>query len=110
MTMMVMMMHSDAGDNVKRHRRDKACCVIFHLCHRLNCNCTWPRIGQSKIVTVKYYDAWLNEDNHALTASGKIERALASVIMECISEAWKEVRDNMIRKSFLKGCLSNAAD
>ena len=28
-------MHSDAGDNAKRHRRDTACYVILHLCHRL---------------------------------------------------------------------------
>jgi len=30
----------------------------------------------------KHYDAWLNEDNHAVTSTGKIERASASVIVE----------------------------
>jgi len=30
--------------------------------------------------------------------------------VEWISEAWKEMPENMIRKSFLKDCLSNAAD
>jgi len=58
----------------------------------------------------KHYDAWLNEDNHALTSSGEIERASTSVIVEWISEAWKEVLDSMIRKLFLKVFLSNAAD
>jgi hypothetical protein len=58
----------------------------------------------------KHYIVCLNEDNHALTSNGKIKRASVSVIVEWISEVWKEVPDNMIRKSFLKGCLSNAAD
>jgi hypothetical protein len=58
----------------------------------------------------KHYDAWLNEDNHALTSSDKMKRASASIIVEWISEVWKEVPDYMIRKSFLKGCSSNAAD
>ena len=58
----------------------------------------------------KHYDVWLNDDNHALTSSGKIKRSSASVIVEWISEAWKEVLENMIRKSFLKIVLSNAAD
>jgi hypothetical protein len=53
-------------------------------------------------------DAWLNKDNHTLTPSGKINRASASIIVEWISKAWKEVPVNIIQKLYLKCCLSNA--
>jgi hypothetical protein len=53
----------------------------------------------------KHYDAWLNKDNHTLTPSGKIKRASASIIVEWISKAWKEVPANVILKSFLN-CFS----
>jgi hypothetical protein len=56
------------------------------------------------------YDAWLDKDNLILTPSGKIKRALASVIVEWISKAWKEVAVTIIPKSFLKCCLSNTED
>jgi hypothetical protein len=45
-----------------------------------------------------------------LTTSGKIRRASASVIVEWISKAWKEVPDNIIPKMFLNCCLSNVED
>jgi hypothetical protein len=48
----------------------------------------------------KHYDAWLNKDNHILTLSGKIKRASASIIVEWISKAWKEVPVNIIENSF----------
>jgi hypothetical protein len=43
-----------------------------------------------------------------LTPSGKIKRTSASIREEWISKAWKEVPVNIIPKSFLKCCLSNA--
>jgi hypothetical protein len=61
-----------------------------------------------KHLVCKHYDHWLNKDNHILTSSGKIKRTSASIIVEWISKAWKEVPINIISKSFLKCCLSNA--
>jgi hypothetical protein len=49
----------------------------------------------------KHCNAWLDKDNHILTPSGKIKRASASIIVEWISKAWKEVPVNIIPKSFL---------
>jgi hypothetical protein len=46
---------------------------------------------QFKHLVCKHYDSSLNKDNHILTPSSKIEGASASVIVEWISEAWKEV-------------------
>jgi hypothetical protein len=48
----------------------------------------------------KYYDVWLSKDNHILTPSGKIKRASASIIVEWISKAWKEVSVNIIPNNF----------
>jgi hypothetical protein len=45
-----------------------------------------------------------------LTLRGKIKRILASIIVERISKSWKEMPLNIIPKSFLKRCLSNAED
>jgi hypothetical protein len=58
----------------------------------------------------KHYDAWLNKGNHILTPSGKIKRTSASIIVEWISKALKEVPVNTIPESFLKCCLSNVED
>jgi hypothetical protein len=49
-----------------------------------------------KQLVCKHCDAWLNKDSHILTPSGKIKRALASIIMEWMSKAWKEVPFNVI--------------
>jgi hypothetical protein len=54
--------------------------------------------------------AWLNKDNHILTAIGKIKRASVSITVEWISKAWKEVPDSIIPESFLKCYLSNVED
>jgi hypothetical protein len=56
----------------------------------------------------EHYNAWLNKDNHTLTPREKIKRSTALIIVEWISKAWKEVPVNIISKSFLKCCLSNA--
>jgi hypothetical protein len=63
-----------------------------------------------KHLVCKRYDAWLNKDNHIFTPRGKIKRASASIIVEWILKAWKEVPVNIIPKSFLMCCLSNAED
>jgi hypothetical protein len=63
-----------------------------------------------KHLDCKHYDAWLNKDNHILTLSDKIKRASASIIVECILDAWKEMPVNISPKSFLKCCLSDAED
>jgi hypothetical protein len=61
------------------------------------------------ILSVNTY-GWLNKDNHGLTPSGKTKRTSASVIVEWISKAWKEVPVNIISNPFLKCRLSNAED
>jgi hypothetical protein len=58
----------------------------------------------------KHYDVWLNKDNHILTPSSKVKRASASIIVEWISKAWKDVPVNIIPKSFVMCCLSNVED
>jgi hypothetical protein len=45
-----------------------------------------------------------------LTPSGKIKRASASIIVEWISKACKEVPVSITPQSFSKCCLSNAED
>jgi hypothetical protein len=45
-----------------------------------------------------------------LTSSGSIKRTSASVIVEWISKACKEVPVSIMSKSLLKCCLSNAED
>jgi hypothetical protein len=45
-----------------------------------------------------------------LTPHGKIKRAPASIIVEWISKAWKEVPVNIIPQWFVERCLSNAED
>jgi hypothetical protein len=57
-----------------------------------------------------HYSAWLNKYIHILTLSGKIKKASASVILEWISKAWKEVPGNIIPKLFSKCYLFNAED
>jgi hypothetical protein len=37
----------------------------------------------------EHYDAWLNEDNHILTPSGKSKRSPASIIVEWLSKLGK---------------------
>jgi hypothetical protein len=49
----------------------------------------------------KHYDTWLDKSNHIRTPSGKIKRASASIIVEWISKAWKEMPINIIPKLFL---------
>jgi hypothetical protein len=58
----------------------------------------------------KHCDTWQNKDSRILTPSEKIKRASASVTVEWISKAQKEVLINIIQKSFLKCCLSNVED
>lgn len=58
----------------------------------------------------KYYSEWLCSEDHALTASGKIKKASAANIVEWISKAWKEVPETVVKKSFLKCCLTNNED
>jgi hypothetical protein len=50
-----------------------------------------------KHLVPKHHDARLNKDNHILTPAGKMKRASASIIVEWISKAWKQVP-----KSFVK--------
>jgi hypothetical protein len=44
----------------------------------------------------KHYDANLNKNNHIFIPSGKIKRALVSIIVKWIPKAWKEVPVNII--------------
>jgi hypothetical protein len=50
----------------------------------------------------------LNKYSRAFTPTDKVQRALASIMMDWILKAWKEVPDSISRKSVLKCCLSNA--
>jgi hypothetical protein len=53
-----------------------------------------------KHLVCKHYDAWLNKDNHISTHGDKIEGAKASIKVEWVSKAWKQVPVNIIPKSF----------
>jgi hypothetical protein len=63
-----------------------------------------------KHAVCKHYDPWMKKDSHILTPSGKIKRASASITVEWISKAWKEVLVSVISKSFSKCCVSSAED
>jgi len=48
--------------------------------------------------------------DHTFTASGKKRRAELDVICNWIKEAWEEIPQQLIRKSFLKCSITSAMD
>ena len=47
---------------------------------------------------------------HTLTASGRMRKAELNVICNWIKQTWNEIPTEMIQKSFLKCCITNALD
>lgn len=58
----------------------------------------------------KQYDEWLINNDHSYTKTGKIKKVSESTLVEWVDKAWKEVPNELIKKSFLKCCITNADD
>lgn len=53
---------------------------------------------------------WMVAGQHQLTPGGKIKRSPVEVLCGWIVEAWREIFDDVVRKSFKKTGISNALD
>ena len=47
---------------------------------------------------------------HTLTASGRMRKAELNIICNWIKQTWDDIPTEMIQKSFLKCCITNALD
>ena len=56
------------------------------------------------------WQQWMISGEHTLTASGRMRKAELNVICNWIKQAWDEIPTEMIQKSFLKCCITNALD
>lgn len=57
----------------------------------------------------RLYTNWMAGGQHQLTPGGKIKRLTVEMLCGWIVEAWREISDDVIRKSFKTG-ISNALD
>lgn len=60
----------------------------------------------------RLYNEWLcsEERDSALTPSGRVKRASCSQLCRWVEEAWSMISPEIIKKSFLKCCLTNDLD
>ena len=58
----------------------------------------------------KKYTEWLLSGNHALTATGKIQKPSVRLLCEWILHVWDAVSSQSIIRGFKKCCVSNALD
>lgn len=56
------------------------------------------------------WQQWMISGEHTLTASGRMRKAELNVICNWIKQTWDEIPTEMIQKSFLKCCITNALD
>ena len=56
------------------------------------------------------YDKWLAENEHELTAQGNMRAPSRRQMVRWVLEAWKELPDDLIRKSFKVCALSSSLD
>lgn len=58
----------------------------------------------------RLYTNWMAEGNHQLTPGGKIKRPPVEMLCGWIANAWQEISDDVVTKSFKKTGISNALD
>ena len=58
----------------------------------------------------KLWAEWMCEGKPEVTAKGNLKRAPLSTVVEWVKEAWEAIPEKMIKKSFLKCCISNKMD
>lgn len=58
----------------------------------------------------KEYEEWVRSDDRTRTPTGKIKRAPLSTVAQWISNSWKNVSNDIVRKSFQKCAISNSLD
>ena len=58
----------------------------------------------------KKWQEWMLADQHTFTASGRIHKVELPQICQWISEAWEDIPNELIKKSFGKCCITNAID
>ena len=56
------------------------------------------------------YEDWLDSGNLPLTAARKIKKTSPSIVAFWVSNAWKQVSEGIVQKSFKKSCISNNLD
>lgn len=56
------------------------------------------------------YEKWLASENLQLTPAGKIKKASPFKVAEWVKFAWDSTDKELVRRSFLKCCVSNALD
>jgi len=58
----------------------------------------------------KKWQEWMLADQHTFTASGRIRKVELPQICQWIYEAWEDIPNELVRKSFRKCCITNAMD
>lgn len=58
----------------------------------------------------KKWQEWMLADQHTFTASGRIRKVELPQICQWICEAWEDIPNELIKKSFRKCCITNATD
>ena len=63
-----------------------------------------------KDILQRKWQEWMLSGNHTFTAGGRKRRAELDVICNWIREAWEEIPEQLIKKSFLKYSITNSMD
>ena len=58
----------------------------------------------------KKWQEWILADQHTFTASGRIRKVELTQICQWMYEAWEDIPNELIKKSFRKCCITNAMD
>ena len=58
----------------------------------------------------KKWQEWILADQHTFTASGRIRKVELTQICQWMYEAWEDIPNELIKKSFRKYCITNAMD
>ena len=56
------------------------------------------------------WQEWMSEGNAQLTAKGNFKRPPLPTVVSWVKKAWEDIPEAMIKKSFLKCCISNKMD
>lgn len=58
----------------------------------------------------KKWQEWMLADQHTFTATGRIRKVELPQICQWIYEAWEDIPNELVKKSFRKCCITNAMD
>ena len=58
----------------------------------------------------QYWNKWMLDGNHTFTPAGRIRKPDLRQICQWILESWSAISPDIIKRSFLKCCITNALD